>query len=170
LSFPDSILSAARDIRLFVTDVDGVWTDGHITVHADGTESVRFCVHDGYGMVQLIRSGVEVVVLSGRDNPAVRHRAERLGVSEIHMGSIDKAPVMDKILSSRGLSENQVATMGDDLPDIAMFERAGLCFAPANAVLEIQNAADWVTPSPGGSGALREVCNLLLAAQSATTS
>ena len=170
MSFPDSILSAAREIRLLVTDVDGVWTDGYVTVHADGTESVRFSVQDGYGMVQLHRSGVELVVLSGRDNPAVRHRATRLGVSEIHMGSLDKGPIMEKIVGSRGLTPSQVATIGDDLPDLPMFERAGLRFAPTNAVPEVCAAADWVTTCAGGNGALREVCDLLVLAQAKLTS
>ncbi len=166
MTFPEILLQRAAPIRLFVSDVDGVWTDGRITVHADGTESATFCVHDGLGIVRLLRSGVEVAVISGRNNPAVRHRAQRLGIEEIHLGSLDKGPLIQELMAARNLKPEQVACIGDDLPDLAMFRQAGLCFAPPSAVREVRQRADWITRANAGHGALREVCNLFLAARS----
>ena len=165
MTFPDTILKRAANVRLFVSDVDGVWTDGSITVHADGTESSTFSVHDGLGVVRLLRSGLEIAVISGRNNPAVRHRATRLGIEEIRLGSIDKGPLIRELMEARGLNQDQVASIGDDLPDLAMFRESGLCFAPPSAVSEVRQRADWVTRASAGHGALREVCNLFLAAR-----
>lgn len=160
-----SALEKARPIRLLVSDVDGCWTDGHVTLDADGKETVRFNVHDGYGVVQLQKSGVEVALISGRDNPAVAQRAKHLGIKELEMGSLEKAPLIQKLLDARGLRAEQVAAFGDDLPDLALFECAALRCAPASAIKEVREAADFVTNAAGGFGALREVCDLILQAQ-----
>lgn len=167
--YPTELLEKAKGVQLFVTDVDGCWTDGRISVHADGSELVHFDVQDGYGMVLLQKAGVEIAIISGRENPAVVARAERLGVQTRFMGSFDKAPLLEQLMNERGLQPEQVAVIGDDLPDLDMFQGAGLCFAPQNAVSAVQESADWVTPSTGGRGALRDCCDLLLAAISATT-
>ena len=165
MTFPSALLERAAKIRLFVSDVDGVWTDGRITVHADGTESTTFSILDGLGIVRLLRADVEVAVISGRKNPSVEHRARRLGIEEIYLGSLDKGPLMRKLIADRGLELNQVATIGDDLPDLAMFKEAGLRFAPPSAVSEVRGLADWVTRAAAGQGAIREVCDLLIAAR-----
>jgi len=165
---PDLIAKAAK-IKLFITDVDGVWTDGHITVYADGSESVNFSVQDGYGITQLIKCGIEIVIISGRNNPAVQHRAERLGVSEVIMGSIEKTPLIETVCRDRQLTIEQVAVIGDDIPDLAMFAASGLRFAPANAMPEVKAAADIVTTAAAGNGALREACDFLRNAQSTST-
>ena len=165
MTFPDLLLKRAAKVLLLVSDVDGVWTDGRITVHADGTESTTFCVQDGLGVARLLRSGLEIAVISGRKNPSVEHRARRLGIEEIHLGSFDKGPLVRDLVEARGLRQDQVAAFGDDLPDLAMFREAGLCFAPPSAVSEVRQRADWVTRASAGHGALREVCNLFLAAR-----
>lgn len=171
MTFPTALLERAADIKLFVSDIDGVWTDGRITVHADGTESTTFSILDGLGIVRLLRSDVEIAVISGRKNPSVEHRARRLGVEEVHLGSLDKGPLIRKLIEDRGLNREQVATIGDDLPDLAMFKEAGLCFAPPSAVNEVRGHADWITRASAGHGAVREVCDLLIAAhKSAHTS
>lgn len=158
------MLERASEIKLLVSDVDGVWTDGRILVHADGTESTTFSILDGLGIVRLLRADVEIAVISGRNNPSVEHRARRLGIKEIHLGSIDKGPLIRELISARGLSREQVATIGDDLPDLAMFQEAGLCFAPPSAVGVVREHAHWVTRAAAGHGAVREVCDLLLTA------
>lgn len=157
----------ASPIRLLVSDVDGCWTDGKVTLDGLGGELVTFDIHDGYGIYRLLKAGIEVAIISGRKNPAVAARMQKLGVTEVHLGSLEKGPTLEALLQSRQLRPSQVAAFGDDLPDLALFERAGLCFAPANARPEVATKADYVTNAPGGSGALREICDLLLASREA---
>jgi len=162
MTFPIDLVRRAAKIKLFVSDVDGVWTDGRVTVHADGTESVSFSIHDGLGIVRLLRAKLEIAVISGRRNPAVEHRARRLGIEEVHVGVRDKEPLLQSILDARGLQREQIAVIGDDLPDLPMFALAGLCLAPPAAVPEVRERADWITRMAGGHGSLREACDLLL--------
>lgn len=152
-------------MRLLLSDLDGVWTDGRITVHADGSESTAFHVQDGYGVVMLRRAGIEVAVITGRHNPAARARVEKLGITELRMGSFEKGPLVEELIRERGLLHEEVAAIGDDLPDLDMFERAGLRFAPPEGVPAVRAAADWVTHARAGFGALREVADLLLLAR-----
>ena len=138
MTFPAEVLKRAAGVKLFLSDVDGVWTDGRVTVHADGTESVTFSIQDGLGVVRLRRAGIEMALVSGRANPAVDARARRLGLEQIYLGVTDKAALVDRLLEERGLQPAQVAAIGDDLPDLEMFDRAGLCLAPPQAPEEDQ--------------------------------
>lgn len=165
MSFPAELLQRAAPVRLFLSDVDGVWTDGRVTVDATGAETVTFCIHDGLGVVLLRRDGVEVAVISGRDNPAVGHRARRLGLDEVHLGIADKGPLAARLIEERGLAAEEVAAIGDDLPDLELFDRVGLCIAPPQATAAVRERADWVTRAAAGAGCLREACELLLAAR-----
>lgn len=167
MNFPTELLDRAARVRLLLSDIDGVWTEGFIHVHADGSESCDFHVHDGYGLVLLQRAGVEVAVITGRDNPAVAARVARLGIAELRMGSFDKGERAEEIVRARGLMHEEIAAIGDDLPDLQMFAQAGLCFAPPEAVPAVRAAADHVTRACAGRGALREVCDLLLLARGA---
>ena len=160
-------LQQGADIRLLVSDVDGCWTNGKVTLDAVGGELVTFDIHDGYGVYCLLKAGIEIAIISGRENPAVAARMEKLGITEVHLGGLEKGSTLDAILQSRQLQPNQVAALGDDLPDLALFKRAGLCFAPANARAEVAAKADYVTEACGGDGALREICDLLLASRGA---
>jgi 3-deoxy-D-manno-octulosonate 8-phosphate phosphatase (KDO 8-P phosphatase) len=164
-SFSADLLARAARVRLLLTDVDGCWTDGRITIGADGQESVRFHIHDGFGIVLLRKTDVEIALISGRDTAAVRHRANGLGLTIVHLGVRDKATVTGPLLLARGLAREQIAAFGDDLPDLPLFDCAGLRIAPPGAMPEILGRADYVTRAPGGGGALREVCDLLLAAR-----
>jgi len=163
---PD-LAQRASDIKLFVSDIDGVWTDGTVIMNADGGESVVFSILDGFGLISLMRNNIEIAIISGRDNPAVAARAKRLGIKEVHLGFLNKGELIKKIISRHGLKKTEVASMGDDLPDLEMFEHSGLCFAPPNAVSGVKAAADYVCTTRAGHGAVREVCDLFLAAQSA---
>lgn len=165
MSFPAELLKRAAHVRLFLSDVDGVWTDGRVTVDALGAETVTFCIHDGLGVVMLRRAGIEVAVISGRDNPAVGHRAKRLGIEEVHLGIVDKGPLAERLIAERGLQPGEVAAIGDDLPDLQLFERVGLRLAPPQATVAVREGADWVTRAAAGAGCLREACDLLLAAR-----
>tara|TARA_B100000959_G_C14543956_1_gene444807 strand:- start:62 stop:568 length:507 start_codon:yes stop_codon:yes gene_type:complete len=160
------LLCRAKKIKLLVSDIDGCWTDGRVSINADGIESVTFSIHDGYGMHSLLKAGIEIAVISGRKNPAVAHRAKRLGISEIHMGELDKIPAYKKVLSARMLKPEEIAVVGDDIPDLALFRQdLALRFAPQNAVDKVKEGADHVTSASGGNGAIREICDLLLTAQ-----
>jgi 3-deoxy-D-manno-octulosonate 8-phosphate phosphatase (KDO 8-P phosphatase) len=165
--FPASLLERAARVRLLLTDVDGCWTDGGVTVHADGSESVHFHIHDGFGVVELLKTDVEIALISGRETEAVRHRARRLGVDLVHLGVRDKSVVAERLIRERGLTPEQVLAFGDDLPDLPLFERAGLRAAPPGALPAIRARADWITRAAGGAGALREICDLLLVARGA---
>lgn len=154
-------------MRLFLTDVDGVWTDGTILQHADGSESVAFCVHDGYGVRMLQRLGVEIAVISGRRNPAVEHRARSLGIEEVHLGHLHKERVAAELVRARRLKPKHVAAIGDDLPDLPLFEAAHFCIAPPMAVEAVRKRVHYITSARGGDGALREACELLAAARGA---
>ena len=163
--FPKELLELAGGIRLLLSDIDGCWTDGTIQFDRHGNESVNFFAHDGYGVKELQRAGIEVAAISGRNNPAVAARAKQLGIREIHLGVADKTVIAEKLVLDRGLSRDQVAALGDDLPDLPLFQAAALTFAPPRATETIRNLAVHVTSAFGGNGALREVCDLLLLGQ-----
>ena len=146
-------------------DVDGVLTDGRILVNADGSQSVSFYVRDGAGIKHLQHSGITVALLSGRNIPAVGHRARDLGITEILQGNLAKVLPWEDLLRRHRLSEAQAAFMGDDLTDIPLMLRAGWSAAPADAADEARKAAAFVTRAPGGRGAVREVAEKILKAQ-----
>ena len=155
----------AEKIRLLVLDVDGVLTDGSILINDRGQEVKAFHVKDGHGLRLLMDEGIHVALISGRHSGAVRHRAEDLGIQGIHLGIKDKERLLQGILKEKGLQAEQVCCVGDDLPDLVMFQHAGLRIAVADAAPEVKEAAHWVTLKKGGQGAVREVCELILKAQ-----
>ncbi len=148
--------------RLLLLDVDGVLTDGHLWLHPDGTETKCFHVHDGLGLVQVLRAGLSVVVISARASAIVEERMRELGVTEVHLGVEDKYACACGVLERLGCSWDTVVCVGDDLVDLPMMEAAGVAVAVADARVQAQHAADWVTPNRGGRGAVRDVCDWLL--------
>ena len=161
----ETLLRKMRRIRLLILDVDGVLTDGRIIVDDRGSETKVFHVRDGHGLVMLMRYGIDVILLSGRRSAAVEHRARDLGIAEVHQGIHQKVEVLESILSGRGFDPTDVAYIGDDVVDIPVLRRVGLAVAVADAVGEVRSLADYVTVSPGGQGAVREVCEQILKAQ-----
>ena len=159
------IADRATNIKLLILDVDGVMTNGHIIINELGEETKCFDAKDGQGLKLLIQSGIEVVIISGRKSKAVEHRAMDLGIREIYQGVKDKEPLCIQIIQLKKLEKDQVCCMGDDLPDLPLFNQAGLSIAVADAALEVRNAACFVTKNRGGNGAIREVCELILKAQ-----
>ena len=154
---------AAR-IGLLMLDVDGVMTDGRIVLNDLGQETKNFNVKDGLGIRLLMRAGVEVLIISGRTSGAVGHRADSLGIGEVHQGVRDKAILCESLLRQKNLERDQVCCVADDLIDIPMQRHVGLFVAVADAVEEVRLAADYVTKRNGGEGAVREVCELILRA------
>ena len=152
----------AAKIRLLLLDVDGVMTDGRITINAMGEEIKTFDVKDGQGLKMLIGAGIEVAIVSGRKSPVLEHRAKDLGIIGLYQAVEDKALLCKTLMEQRGLKKEEVCSVGDDLPDLAMFRESGLCIAVADACQEVRSAADIITNNKGGRGAVREVCEWLL--------
>lgn len=152
-------------IRAVILDVDGVLTDGGIIIGDDGAETKRFHTHDGAGIKYLLRSGIQVALLSGRRCEAVERRARELGIAHIRQGAKDKLPAYEELLTELGLPDEAVCYVGDDLTDIPVLRRAGVAVAVASARPEVRAVADEVTEAPGGQGAVRELAERLLKAQ-----
>ncbi len=152
----------ARSIKILFLDVDGVMTDGSVTLDARGDEIKTFDVKDGQGLKMLMAAGIEVAIITGRKSSVLAHRAEDLGIQLLFQGVEDKTVLCRKVIAERGLSREQVCSMGDDLPDLAMFRESGMCVTVSDAVKEVREVADLVTRHCGGHGAVREVCELLL--------
>jgi len=165
---PVSLRDRAAGIRLLALDADGVLTDGQIFVaDASGSEwTMGFSVRDGHGVRMLIQAGLEVAVISGRDSYGLRLRLGELGIGRSALRCRDKWAALGEMLAELGLEPRQAAFVGDDLPDLPAMEHAGLAIAVADAHPDVRAAADWTTALPGGHGAVREVCDFLLAAQS----
>lgn len=159
------IHSSAEKIKLLILDVDGVLTNGRIVINDRGEEIKSFHVRDGQGLRQLMGAGIEVVLITGRSSGALTHRAEDLGIREVHQGIKDKDTLLKKIALEKQCPPEQVCCVGDDLPDIAMFRHAGLRVAVSDAAPEVKAASNWITHLKGGEGAVREVCELILKAQ-----
>jgi 3-deoxy-D-manno-octulosonate 8-phosphate phosphatase (KDO 8-P phosphatase) len=158
-------LPRARRIRLLLLDVDGVLTDGRLYFGPKGEALKVFHVLDGHGLKMVRRAGIEVALLSGRRSDAAYHRARELNLSHFFEGLRDKVAILEDLRGSLKLTLQEVAMVGDDLVDLPVMSRVGLAVAVADAVPEVQAAAHWVTSLPGGRGAVREVCDLLLKAQ-----
>ena len=156
-------------IRLLVLDVDGVLTDGRLYFGPRGETLKVFDVRDGFGLVQLQRTGTRVAVISGRRSPMVAVRCRELGVRHLHQGVADKLGVFARLCARLRLTPAVCAVVGDDLPDVPLMRAAALSFAVADAHRDARRAADIVTRLPGGRGAVREVCDHLLALRARRT-
>jgi 3-deoxy-D-manno-octulosonate 8-phosphate phosphatase (KDO 8-P phosphatase) len=161
----DAVLERARRIRLLVLDVDGVLTDGRLYLSPMGEELKVFHVRDGSGLVALQRAGIAVAIISGRDSAAVSRRATELGIRHVRQGVVDKGAELDRLLVELAVEPVETACVGDDTPDLPMLHRAGLAVGVADAHPALLAAAHWITRAPGGRGAVREVCDLLLNAR-----
>ncbi len=157
-------LDKLERIRLVAFDVDGVFTDGRFYLADDGTETKAFHTQDGYGVRRLLEAGVAVGVISGRSSGAVEKRMAELGVPHVILGCKDKVGAMNDLAEQLGLSPDACAYVGDDLPDLPLLQHVGFSVAVANAVPALQEYCDYVTRKPGGFGAVREICDLIVAA------
>ena len=152
-------------IQLLLLDVDGVLTDGSIIFNDDGSESKRFNVKDGLGLKLVMKTGVEVGIVTGRKSKALNHRCCDLGIRLLLEGVQDKTKAFDNILEQTGIAADQTAFIGDDLPDLPLMRRVGLSIAVADAHEFVRQKADWTTAASGGCGAVREVCDAILKAR-----
>ena len=164
LQFPPALLLQAQDIRVVFLDVDGVLTDGGLFITEAGETIKRFNTLDGHGLKLLQRAGITPAVITGRDSKPLRLRLQALGIEHVHYGTEDKRPAAEETLKALNLDWSQAAGMGDDWPDLPVMQRCKLACAPPNAHHEVLRMAHYVTPVPGGAGAVRAVCDLLLVA------
>jgi 3-deoxy-D-manno-octulosonate 8-phosphate phosphatase (KDO 8-P phosphatase) len=164
LQYPPELLLKAQGIRWAIFDVDGVLTDGRIYIGERGEEFKAFSTLDGHGLKLLAKHGITPVVITGRDSPAVRRRVADLGIAHAVYGAGDKLAAANALMPQLDLGWDTLAAMGDDWPDLPLLSRAAFACAPANAHIEVKAVAHHVTTAPGGHGAARECCDLLLMA------
>ncbi|HZF40630.1 MAG TPA: HAD hydrolase family protein [Blastocatellia bacterium] len=169
MNISDEIITRARQIKLLLLDCDGVLTDGGLHYTFDGKRVLEgakvFHIHDGQGLKLAREAGLKLGIISGRVSPALIARARDLQIDYLHQGIDDKLSVYEQIKIAEGGADEQIAYVGDDLPDLPVMRRVGLAIAVADAVDEIRECAHFVTNKPGGRGAAREVVELLLKAQ-----
>lgn len=159
------IFGKLKKVKMLLLDVDGVMTDGRIIMDSDGRELKNFNVRDGHGLVMIQRHGIAVGILTGRTSAVVDHRARDLKITEVYQGALNKKEVFAQILQKNRLTPDQIAYMGDDIVDIPVLKMVGFSAAVADALEIVKKTVDYVSSCRGGEGAVREVCEMLLAAQ-----
>ncbi|MCP4979969.1 MAG: 3-deoxy-manno-octulosonate-8-phosphatase KdsC [Gammaproteobacteria bacterium] len=160
---------SARQVHLLILDIDGVLTDGGLHFDNQGEEYKTFNSLDGHGIRMLLECGIQVAVITGRQSEIVRHRMGDLGVRHIYQGYRDKLPAFEQLLQDTALTPEQIAYVGDDLPDLPVMQRVGFAIAVQNAHSFVKQHCDWVTSTPGGKGAVREVSDFILQSQALLT-
>jgi 3-deoxy-D-manno-octulosonate 8-phosphate phosphatase (KDO 8-P phosphatase) len=160
-----AVKKRAKKIRCVFLDIDGVMTDCKLYLAADGSELKAVNVKDGLGMKMLMKHGIEVAVISGRPSEAMQKRLEFLGIRHIYLDTENKLPAYEAIQKKLKITDEQCAHMGDDTPDLPLFQRVGLAIAVADAHPKAVAKAHWKTRNIGGNGAIREAADLILDAQ-----
>lgn len=163
--YSENIIAKAKLIRLLICDVDGVLSDGKVYLTNHGDEVKSFNIQDGLGIKLLQRNHIDVAIITGRQSTIVEKRADELGISYLFQGQKNKQTAFDNILNQLKLEKDQVAHIGDDLPDLPLIKQSGLGISVADAYHFVRQQSDWVTATNGGQGAVREVSDLLLFAQ-----
>jgi len=161
----EALAARCRRLRLLLTDVDGVLTDGRIWLMPGGQEAKAFHARDGLGITMAQKAGLPVGILSGRRSGAVDARAQELHIRLVHQGAGDKLATFREILAAEGLSAPEVAYIGDDLSDVRVMNEAGLSAAPADAPFEVRAQAFMIMQAGGGQGCLREFIEAILRAR-----
>ncbi|MFV0543854.1 MAG: 3-deoxy-manno-octulosonate-8-phosphatase KdsC [Marinicella pacifica] len=161
----DNVLQKAKNIKLVIFDVDGVLTDGGLYFTDDGREMKKFNVKDGLGISLLIKHGIEVAVITGRNSVIVADRMRSLGVNHVYQGRLNKLETYENLKAALHIGDQQVAFVGDDVIDIPIMDRCGLPVAVADAHESVIEKASWVLSKKGGDGAARQVCDVLLSSQ-----
>jgi 3-deoxy-D-manno-octulosonate 8-phosphate phosphatase (KDO 8-P phosphatase) len=169
VKFPPKVLQRAKKVRVLLMDVDGTITPRLVCLQAfpDGQtgEMKVFDAHDGAGVKLAGIMGIRTGLITGRDSAATARRAREMGMEFVYQGKAKKLQSYEEILQKAGVRDDEVAYIGDDLPDLPLLERAGLAVAVSDATLEVKKVAHYITSVPGGRGAAREVVELILKAQ-----
>ncbi|MDE0785559.1 MAG: HAD hydrolase family protein [Porticoccaceae bacterium] len=160
-----AIITAAKNIKLLLLDVDGVLTDGKLYYGNSGEELKAFNIQDGLGIKLLQQGGIQVGIITGRVSTLLQRRADELGINPVIQGREDKLTALRELLENQNLGLHQIAFMGDDLPDLSAINLVGLGITVANACSTLAAKADWQTLRSGGDGAVREAAEMILKAQ-----
>jgi len=158
-------LAKAKEIKLLLLDVDGVLTDGSISYTDEGKEIKTFSVRDGFGMNLLRKAGVEVGIITARSSEALTRRVRDLQLKHVYQGIREKVAMYDRLREELDLQPREVAYRGDDWLDLSLLTRVGFSATVADGVPEVQKIVDYISKNPGGKGAVREVCELILDAK-----
>jgi YrbI family 3-deoxy-D-manno-octulosonate 8-phosphate phosphatase len=150
-------------MRALIMDVDGVLTDGGLYYTENGDELKRFDVRDGQGLVLLRQAGILTAIVTGKRTTLVARRADELGIAEVHQGVTDKGEMVTELLARHGVPAANACYVGDDINDLPALRLVGIAVAVADAVPIVRRTAHYVTRAPGGHGAIREICDLILA-------
>src|SRR5258705_14007133 len=157
-----NILELFTKVTTFIFDVDGVLTDGTVLVMEDGLQARRMNIKDGFALQMAEKNGYRVLVISGGNSPQVTHRLEKLGISNVHMTVLDKKKFLLDYMSENKLKADEVLYMGDDLPDLPAMSIVGLPCCPADAVSEVKEAVQYISPLNGGNACVRDVIEKVL--------
>ncbi len=161
----DLLASKAKPIKMVITDVDGVLSDGKVYLDQTDNELKSFNIKDGLGIKMLLKNDITVAVITGRESNIVSRRMHELGVKEVHQNQPDKRACYQSLLDKYQLKASEVAYLGDDLPDLVLIKRSGLGVAVADCHWFMLQHSDWITSSAGGQGAFRELAELILSSQ-----
>ena len=164
-NYPSNVLKSAQKIKLLLLDVDGVLTDGRLYYGNSGEELKAFDIQDGLGIKLLQSAGIKVGIITGRSSDLVKRRAKELSIDPVIQGREDKLTALNELLKDMNFNIEEIAFVGDDLPDLAVFRRVGLGITPANGNHILASQALWQTKKSGGNGAVREIAELILIAQ-----
>lgn len=165
MSTAPEVIEAAKKIKLLLLDVDGVLTDGRLYYGNSGEEMKAFNIQDGLGIKLLQQGGIQVGIITGRVSALLQRRADELDINPVVQGREDKLTALNELLETMDIALQEIAFMGDDLPDLAVIRRVGLGITPANGSTTLVQQAHWQTSTSGGSGAVREVAEMILSAQ-----
>lgn len=157
-----NVLQYFQAITTFVFDVDGVLTDGSVLLLENGLQARQMNIKDGLGLQMAIKNGYRVVIISGATSEPVINRFQYLGITEIHLGIKDKLTFLQRFVEQNGLSWKEILFMGDDLPDLAVLEKAGLSCCPADAAVEVKQISKYIAAAKGGNGCVRDVIEKVL--------
>jgi 3-deoxy-D-manno-octulosonate 8-phosphate phosphatase (KDO 8-P phosphatase) len=165
MNYPAAVLDKARSVRLLILDVDGVLTDGRLYYSDTGAELKAFSTQDGAALKMLAQTGVILAIITGRESPVVGRRAAELGIKHVYQRAADKAAALAELIRDTAVEASNIAHAGDDLPDLALFNRVGMALSVPGAHPVVSARADYVTQAPPGGGAVREICQLMMIAQ-----
>ncbi len=164
-STTSTIQTRAQKITCLALDVDGVLTDGRIVVGSDGTELKFFDVRDGHGLKMMTRADIRLALITARPSPITAARAAELGIEDVFQGSLQKLPSYEELITRRSLKDEEICFIGDDVVDLPILRRVGLACCPSDAVAEVREGCQYISPFAGGRGAVRDICELILKAQ-----
>jgi len=157
-----NVLELFKKITTFIFDIDGVLTDGTVLVLENGLQARRMHIKDGFALQMAIKNGYNVLILSGSNSPQIIQRLEKLGITDIHMSVMDKKEFIADYITKNNLSKEQLLYMGDDLPDLPAMSIVGLPVCPADAVNEVKDAVQYISPHNGGNACVRDVIEKVL--------